>query len=150
MNCAIYQSLISKHDIRRARAMIAPKRSKRAGFYRCHRGNEAGQAIACTSERIPNDAAPTRHIKIRIAARLFGSGKSLGGRVNDLSLAARQKSRLQFCLRRPRLSKTDRCRILATRFFEYTAPEGNKPKVTLQDQHRFTLKDEEWFGLRAS
>jgi putative SOS response-associated peptidase YedK len=35
--------------------------------------------------------------------------------------------------------------ILATGFYEYTAPE--KLKVKLKDQHFFTMKGEEWFWV---
>jgi putative SOS response-associated peptidase YedK len=40
---------------------------------------------------------------------------------------------------------SDRCLILATAFYEYTDPE--KPKVKLKDQHRFTMKGEDWFFI---
>jgi len=35
--------------------------------------------------------------------------------------------------------------IVATGFYEYTAPEA--PKIKLKDQHFFTMKGEEWFWV---
>jgi putative SOS response-associated peptidase YedK len=42
-------------------------------------------------------------------------------------------------------SESDRCLILATGFYEYTAPK--KAKTKLKDQHFFTMKDQEWFWI---
>lgn len=44
-------------------------------------------------------------------------------------------------------SNSDRVLILATSFYEYTAPEDRKPKIKLQDQHRFTLRGKHWFWI---
>jgi putative SOS response-associated peptidase YedK len=44
-------------------------------------------------------------------------------------------------------SETDRRPILAPSFYEYTAPQERKPTITLQDQHQFTLKGDEWFWI---
>jgi putative SOS response-associated peptidase YedK len=44
-------------------------------------------------------------------------------------------------------SKNDRVLILATSFYEYTAPQRQKPKIKLQDQHQFTLKGQGWFWI---
>jgi putative SOS response-associated peptidase YedK len=40
-------------------------------------------------------------------------------------------------------SKNERVLILATSFYEYTAPQPQKPKIKLQDQHQFTLKGQD-------
>jgi putative SOS response-associated peptidase YedK len=42
-------------------------------------------------------------------------------------------------------SKSDRLLILATGFYEYTAPAN--PKVKLKDQHFFTLAGHDWFWI---
>ena len=44
-------------------------------------------------------------------------------------------------------SKSDRLLILATGFYEYTAPAN--PKVKLKDQHFFQLAGQEWFWIAA-
>jgi putative SOS response-associated peptidase YedK len=44
-------------------------------------------------------------------------------------------------------SKSDRCLILATSFYEYTAPAEQKPKIKLQDQHQLLLKGHDWFWV---
>ncbi len=44
-------------------------------------------------------------------------------------------------------SKHDRVLILATSFYESPAPEEQKPKIKLQDQHQFTLKGQDWFWI---
>ena len=121
---------------------------------------EMGRVIAAMKEmknippfsyvggRIPNDAAPTPHIRIR--------DKGLIVRLRDDRLEGEMMTWSWFQGKRPvfnfvsedrDFSNTDRCLILATSFYEYTAPEQTKPKVKLQDQHQFLRKGQEWFWI---
>lgn len=121
---------------------------------------EAGRVIAAMKEmedvppfsytggRIPNDASPTAHIKIR--------DRGLVVRLRDARLEGEAMTWAWFQGKRPvfnfvsegrDFSGSDRCLVLATSFYEYTAPEERKPKIKLQDQHQFTLKGTEWFWI---
>lgn len=121
---------------------------------------EAGRVIAAmeemkhvppfsyTSGRIPNDAAPTPHIKIRdkgLVVRLRGD--RLEGEMMTWAWLQGKKPVFNFVSEGRDFSKTDRVLILATSFYEYTAPEERKPKVKLQDQHQFSLNGEKWFWI---
>jgi putative SOS response-associated peptidase YedK len=121
---------------------------------------EAGRVIAAMEEmkhippfsytggRIPNDAAPTPHIKIRdrgLIVRLRDD--QLEGAMMTWAWLQGKRPVFNFVSEGRDFSKTDRCLILATSFYEYTAPEQQKPKVKLQDQHQFHLKGEEWFWI---
>src|SRR6185437_5689870 len=107
---------------------------------------EAGRVIAAMEEmkdvppfsytggRTPNDAAPTPHIKIR--------DRGLIVRLKDDHLEGEMMTWAWFQGKRPvfnfvsegrDFSKTARCLILATGFYEYTSPELRKPKTKLQD-----------------
>jgi putative SOS response-associated peptidase YedK len=101
-----------------------------------------------TGGRIPNDAAPTPHIKIRdggLVVRL--KDDHLEGEMMTWAWLQGKRPVFNFVSEGRDFSKTDRCLILATSFYEYTAPSQQKPKVKLQDQHQFTLKGEEWFWI---
>lgn len=121
---------------------------------------EAGRVIAAMAEmkhvppfaytggRIPNDAAPTPHIKIRdtgLIVRL--TDERLEGEMMTWAWLQGKRPVFNFISEGRDFSESDRCLILATSFFEYTAPEQQKPKVKLQDQHQFTVKGEEWFWI---
>ena len=121
---------------------------------------EAGRVIAAMEEmthvppfaytggRIPNDAAPTPHIKIRdrgLIVRL--REERLEGEMMTWAWLQGKRPVFNFVSEGRDFSNTDRCLILATSFYEYTAPEQQKPKVKLQDQHQFTLKGEDWFWI---
>lgn len=61
-------------------------------------------------------------------------------------LGLRKKARIQFVSEGRDCSRTGRC-LLATSFYEYTAPKERKPKIRLQDHNQFVLKGEEWFWI---
>ena len=97
--------------------------------------------------RIPNDAAPTPHIKITekgLIARLRDD-QLIGSMTTWAWKTPQGKPVFNFVSEKRDFSKTERCLILATGFYEYTAPK--KPKVKLKDQHFFTMKGEEWFWV---
>lgn len=101
-----------------------------------------------TGGRIPNDAAPVAHIKIRdrgLTVRLREN--RLEGEMMTWAWLQGKRPVFNFVSEGRDFSKTDRCLILATSFYEYTAPEQEKPKVKLQDKHQFALKGEEWFWI---
>lgn len=121
---------------------------------------EAGRVIKAMEEmervppfsyaggRIPNEAAPMPHIKIRdrgLVVRLRED--RLEGEMMTWAWLQGKRPVFNFVSEGRDFSKTDRCLILATSFYEYTAPEQQKPKVKLQDQHQFSLKGEEWFWI---
>ena len=120
---------------------------------------EVGRVIKLTKElddmpplqwrggRIPNDAGPTPHIKIRekgVIARLDG-GKLAAEMMTWAWKAPTGKPVFNFVSEKRDFSTSNRCLILATGFYEYTTPE--KPKVKLKDQHFFQLKGVEWFWI---
>src|ERR1700753_199819 len=101
-----------------------------------------------TGGRIPNDAAPTPHIKIRdcgLVMRLTDDG--LQGEMMTWAWMQGKRPVFNFVSEGRDFSKTTRCLILATSFYEYTQPEQTKPKIKLQDQHQFTLNDSPWFWI---
>src|SRR4051812_16760401 len=101
-----------------------------------------------TGGRIPNDAAPTPHIKIRdrgLIVRLKDG--RLEGEMMVWGWLQGKRPVFNFVSEGRDFSNSDRCLILATSFYEYTAPEQEKPKVKLQDQHQFSLKGQEWFWI---
>jgi putative SOS response-associated peptidase YedK len=121
---------------------------------------EAGRVIAAMKEmkdvppfsytggRVPNDAAPTPHIKIRdrgLIVRLANS--RLEGASMTWAWMQGRRPVFNFVSEGRDFSNTMRCLILATSFYEYTAPQAQKPKIKLQDQHQFLLKGEEWFWI---
>ena len=106
----------------------------------------AGPPIAWAGGRIPNDAAPTPHIKISekgVVMRLDGDQVT----ASAITWAWKSGARPVFNFKSEDrdFSKSDRCLILATGFYEYTAPAA--PKVKLKDQHFFTLAGHEWFWI---
>src|SRR4051812_17748697 len=104
--------------------------------------------FAWTGGRIPNDAAPTPHIRIRdrgLVVRL--REERLAGEMMVWAWLQGKRPVFNFVSEGRDFSKTDRCLVLATSFYEYTTPEQQKPKVKLQDQHQFTLKGKEWFWI---
>jgi putative SOS response-associated peptidase YedK len=101
-----------------------------------------------TGGRIPNDAAPTQHIKIRDKGMVIRLHEDrLEGEMMTWAWLQGKKPVFNFVSEGREFSNTDRCLILATSFYEYTAPEERKPKIKLQDQHQFSLKGEEWFWI---
>ena len=99
------------------------------------------------AERIPNDAGPTPHVKITekgLIARLKG-GRLTGSMTTWAWKTPQGKPVFNFVSEKRDFSNTARCLILATGFYEYTAPK--KPKVKLKDQHFFTMKGQEWFWI---
>jgi putative SOS response-associated peptidase YedK len=101
-----------------------------------------------TGSRIPNDDVPTRHIKIRergFVVRLRDD--RLEGETMTWAWLQGRKPVFNFVSEGRNFSKTDRCLILATSFYEYTDPEERKPKIKLKDQHQFALKGQDWFWV---
>jgi putative SOS response-associated peptidase YedK len=100
-----------------------------------------------TGGRIPNDAGPTPHIKITekgLICRFDGS--NLAGEMMTWAWKTPQgKPVFNFVSEKRDFSNFDRCLIVATGFYEYTAPKQAKTK--LKDQHFFTLKGHEWFWI---
>jgi putative SOS response-associated peptidase YedK len=95
----------------------------------------------------PNDIAPQAHIKISdkgFVAKL--EGKDLvGDMVKWAWKTPSGKPVFNFVSEKRDFSKSERCLILATSFYEYIQPEQGKMK--LKDQHCFTMRDEEWFWV---
>lgn len=121
---------------------------------------EAGRVIAAmedmkhvppfsyTGGRIPNDAAPTPHIKIRDRGLVVQlRDDRLEGEMMTWAWLQGKKPVFNFVSEGRDFSNTDRCLILATSFYEYTPPEVQKPKIKLQDQHQFSLKNHDWFWI---
>jgi putative SOS response-associated peptidase YedK len=120
---------------------------------------EAGRVIAAMKEmadvppfswtggRIPNDIAPTAHIKIRDRAMIvrLNADNLAGDMMTWAWPGAHGKPVFNFVSEKRDFSKSDRCLIPATGFYEYTAPKA--PKIKLKDQHFFTMKGEEWFWI---
>jgi putative SOS response-associated peptidase YedK len=101
-----------------------------------------------TDGRIPNDAAPTPHIKIRDRGLIVRLREDrLEGDMTTWAWRQGIRPVFNFVSEGCDFSNTERCLILATSFYEYTAPEERKPKIKLQDQHQFTLKGQEWFWI---
>ena len=100
-----------------------------------------------TGGRIPNDDQPTPHIKIRdrgLVMRL--QHERLEGEMMTWAWLQGKRPVFNFVSEGRIFSKTNRCLIPATSFYEYTEPEG-KPKGRLKDQHQFTLAGAEWFWI---
>jgi putative SOS response-associated peptidase YedK len=97
--------------------------------------------------QIPNDAGPTKHIKI--------SDRGLIVRISDGKLRPEMltwawkgpggKPVFNFKSEGRDFSKSNRLLILATGFYEYTASAG--PRVKLKDQHFFQLGGHDWFWI---
>jgi hypothetical protein len=98
--------------------------------------------------RIPNEASPTPHIKIRDRGFIVRLNEHrLEGEMMVWAWMQGKRPVFNFVSEGRDFSKSDRCLILATSFYEYTAPEEQKPKIKLQDHHQFTLKGHEWFWI---
>lgn len=97
--------------------------------------------------RIPNDAAATPHIKISEKGLIVrAEGKHLIGEMMTWAWKTPVgKPVFNFVSEGRDFSKSDRVVILATGFYEYTAPA--KPKVKLKDQHYFTMAGQSWFWI---
>jgi len=121
---------------------------------------EAGRVIAAmeamknvppfsyTGGRIPNDIAPAAHIKIRDRGFVMRCKEDrLEGEVLTWAWLQGKRPVFNFVSEGRDFSNSDRVLILATSFYEYTAPEDRKPKIKLQDQHRFTLRGKHWFWI---
>lgn len=96
---------------------------------------------------IPNDAGPTDHIKISergLVARIR-SGKLRPEMMTWAWKGTGGKPIFNFKSEGGDFSKSNRLLILATGFYEYTAPAS--PKVKLNDQHYFRMSDHEWFWI---
>lgn len=95
---------------------------------------------------IPNNIAPTPHIKITepgLIVRL--RREKLVGSMTTWAWKDRGRPVFNYVSEGRDFSKSERCLVVATGFYEYTKPE--KPKVKLKDQHFFTLKGQEWFWI---
>jgi len=93
----------------------------------------------------PNDIAPQPHIKISdkgFVATLDGKHLS-GGMVKWAWKTPTGKPVFNFVSEGRDFSKSARCLILATSFYEYTAPAKGK----LKDQHQFTIRGADWFWI---
>jgi putative SOS response-associated peptidase YedK len=97
--------------------------------------------------RIPNDAGPTPHIKIRESGVIvrFRGEKLIGSNTIWAWKTPQGKPVFNFVSEGRRFDNTERCLIPATGFYEYTQPK--QAKVRLKDQHLFTMKDEAWFWI---
>lgn len=103
--------------------------------------------LAWAGGRIPNDAGPTPHIKIRengLIIRADGKGY-VAESITWAWKGPRGAPVFNFKSDGRDFSKSDRVLILATGFYEYTDPA--KPKVKLKDQHFFTLAKYDWFWI---
>jgi putative SOS response-associated peptidase YedK len=121
---------------------------------------EAGRVIAAMDDmkdvppflyaggRIPNDAVPTPHIKIRESGLIVRfRDDRLEGEMMTWAWLQGKRPVFNFVSEDRDFSQSDRCLILATSFYEYTAPEERKPKVKLQDQHQFLVAGKDWFWI---
>jgi putative SOS response-associated peptidase YedK len=120
---------------------------------------EAGRVISAMKEmadvppfswmegRIPNDIAPTAHVKIRDRGLIvkLKDEKLVGDMMTWAWPGPRGKPVFNFVSEKRDFRNSDRCLIIATGFYEYTAPQA--PKIKLRDQHLFTMKGEEWFWI---
>lgn len=105
-----------------------------------------GPVIGWAGGRIPNSAAPTDHVRIGdqgVVVRL--DGDQVTADAITWAWKAGPKPVFNFRSEGRDFSGSDRCLILATGFYEYTAPA--KAKVKLKDQHLFTMAGEDWFWI---
>ena len=103
--------------------------------------------FAYAANRIPNDIAPKRSIKIRdkgVVVRLK-KDKLEGEALTWAWQTPQGRPVFNFVSEGRAFADSDRVLILATGFYEYTAPKA--PKVKLKDQHFFTMKGAEWFWV---
>lgn len=100
-----------------------------------------------TGGRIPNDLDPKDSIKIRDSALVVrhANDKLVGAMTTWAWPARNGKPVFNFVSEGRDFSDSDRVLILATGFYEYTAPEN--PKVKLKDRHLFTMAGEDWFWI---
>ena len=97
--------------------------------------------------RIPNDVAPQRSIKIRdmgVIARLRGD-RLVADTMSWAWKTPGGKPVFNFVSEGRAFAGSDRALILATGFYEYTAPKD--AKVKLKDQHFFELVTDDWFWI---
>jgi putative SOS response-associated peptidase YedK len=106
-------------------------------------------SFAWAGGRIPNDAdLPQPHI--RIHDKGFTLRLAEGQLEGDMTKWAwDQGSRPVYNFKSDGrdFSGSERCLILATAFYEYTEPAPTKPKIKLKDQHRFTMRGEDFFWI---
>jgi putative SOS response-associated peptidase YedK len=97
--------------------------------------------------RVPNDLDGTASVKIRDTAPVVRveDGILVGAMTTWAWPGPHGKPVFNFVSEGRDFSKNDRVLILATGFYEYTAPE--KPKIKLKDQHFFTMHGEPWFWI---
>jgi putative SOS response-associated peptidase YedK len=94
---------------------------------------------------VPNDIAPQPHIKISekgFVATLDDKGL-IGTMMKWAWETPTGKPVFNFVSEGRNFSKTERALILATSFYEYTAPAKGK----LKDQHQFKMRGKEWFWI---
>jgi len=96
---------------------------------------------------IPNDVGPQPHIKIGDVAIIVRLEKdTLAGAMLPWAWKTPSgKPVFNFVSEKRDFSNSDRVLILATSFYEDTKPLA--PKVGLKDQHKLTLKGQEWFRV---
>jgi putative SOS response-associated peptidase YedK len=100
-----------------------------------------------TGGRIPNDIAPTPHVKIRERGMIvrLTEDKLTGDMMTWAWAGAQGEPVFNFVSEKRDFSKSDRCLIVATGFYEYTAPGA--PMIKLKDQHFLTMKGDEGFWI---
>lgn len=97
---------------------------------------------------IPNDLEGKDSVRIRDTAPIFRlEGDELVGSMTTWAwLNPRsRKPVFNFVADGRNFSANDRVAILATGFYEYTAPAD--PKVKLKDRHLFTMSGQDWFWI---
>lgn len=97
--------------------------------------------------RIPNDLNGKASVKIRDTAPIvrLRQGRLVGTMATWAWLATNGKPVFNFVSDGRDFAASDRVLILATAFYEYTAPSA--PRVKLKDQHLFTMAGEPWFWI---
>ena len=99
--------------------------------------------FAWEAGRIPNDAGPTPHVKVRdkgLIVRLRND-QLVGSMTTWAWLTPTKKPVFNFVSEHRKFAETERCIIPATGFYEYT------PKTKLKDQHLFKMAGHEWFWI---
>ena len=98
-------------------------------------------------DRTPNDLAPKSSIRISdsgLIVRLAGD-RLVGSMTPWAWRGPTGKPVFNFQSEGRDFSRNDRVLILATGFYEYTAPAA--PKVKLKDQHLFAMPGHDWFWI---
>jgi len=103
--------------------------------------------FAWEDDRTPNDLGPKTSIRISdpgLVVRLK-DGRLVGSMTPWAWRGPAGKPVFNFKSEGRDFSHNDRVLILATGFYEYTAPAA--PKVKLKDQHLFTMPGQDWFWI---